>query len=118
MVLRAAAKTGSLSKYVSSLKLPVALGDRLQNFPTEKGLALVAVLRDDEAARFDFVNGFGAVQSINTIDGLRLALDTGVILHLRPSGNAPEMRCYVEAQDMAQAKAILPEALKRIAAFA
>ena len=118
MALQAATKTGSLSAYVSSLNLPIALGDRLQNFPTEKGLALVALLRDDETARAKYVNGFGTVQSINTIDGLRMILDTGMILHLRPSGNAPEMRCYVEAPDALKAKAILAEALDRIAAFA
>jgi phosphomannomutase len=118
MALQAGAKYGSLSAYVTSLNLPVALGDRLQNFPTERGAALVAMLRDDEQSRAKFVAGFGAIQSINTIDGLRMTLDTGVILHLRPSGNAPEMRCYVEGQDATKAKAILAEALTRIAAFA
>jgi phosphomannomutase len=118
MALQAGAETGSLARHVASLNLPIALGDRLQDFPTEKGLALVAMLSDDAAARAKFVNGFGAVQSINTLDGLRMTLDSGVILHLRPSGNAPEMRCYVEAADIAQAKAILSKALNRIAAFA
>jgi phosphomannomutase len=118
MALQAGAKNGSLAAHISSLKLPVALGDRLQNFPTEKGAALVVLLREDEATRAKFASGFGAVQYINTLDGLRMTLESGVILHLRPSGNAPEMRCYVEANDTAQAKVILAEALKRIAAFA
>jgi phosphomannomutase len=118
MALKAGAEKGSLSARVASLNLPAALGDRLQNFPTHKGAALLALLRDDKNARAKFVDGIGMVQSINTIDGLRMTLDTGVILHLRPSGNAPEMRCYVEAKDLAQAKAVLAEALKRIMAFA
>jgi phosphomannomutase len=118
MALQAGAKSGSLSKQVESLKLPVALGDRLQDFPTEKGAALVAMLRDDDHARTKFASGFGAVRSINTLDGLRMTLDSGVILHLRPSGNAPEMRCYVEAETLTQASRILAEALQRIAAFA
>ena len=118
MALQAGAKSGSLARHVSSLKLPIALGDRLQDFATEKGAALVALLRDDENARAKFVSGFGAVQTINILDGLRVTLDSGVILHLRPSGNAPEMRCYVEAKDIGEAGAILAEALNRIAAIA
>jgi phosphomannomutase len=117
MALYAGTTEGSLSRHVQSLQLPVALGDRLQNFATAKGLALVATLRDDTKARAKFLNGFGAVESINTTDGLRMTLDSGVILHLRPSGNAPEMRCYVEGSNMTLAKSILSEALKRIAAF-
>ncbi|MGL4404205.1 MAG: phosphomannomutase [Notoacmeibacter sp.] len=108
---------GSLSSFVARLNLPIALGDRLQNFATETGAALVASLTNDAAARTKFVSGFGAVSSINTIDGLRMTLDTGVILHLRPSGNAPEMRCYVEAKDTDTAKTILAEALLRISTF-
>lgn len=36
------------------------------------------------------------VVDMNKIDGLRLTLDNENIIHLRPSGNAPELRCYVE----------------------
>ena len=118
MALQAGSRNSSLSAYVASLNLPVALGDRLQDFPTEKGAALVAEIRGSDRAQIRFVEGFGKVQFIDTIDGLRMTLDTGVILHLRPSGNAPEMRCYVEAKDAATAKLILAEALRRIAAFA
>ena len=34
---------------------------------------------------------------MNQVDGLRVALASGDIVHLRPSGNAPELRCYGEA---------------------
>jgi phosphomannomutase len=40
---------------------------------------------------------FGHVDSVNRTDGLRIIFDTQEILHLRPSGNAPEFRCYTEA---------------------
>lgn len=30
-------------------------------------------------------------------DGVRLRLDNLDIIHLRPSGNAPELRCYAES---------------------
>jgi phosphomannomutase len=118
MALQAIANSESLSGFVAGLNLPAALGDRLQNFPTQKGANLVAMLRDDAAAQTKFFSGFGTIQAMNTLDGLRMTLDHGVIVHLRPSGNAPEMRCYVEAEDTVKAKAVLEKALKRIAAFA
>jgi phosphomannomutase len=30
-------------------------------------------------------------------DGLRLSFDSGDVVHLRPSGNAPELRVYTES---------------------
>ncbi|HVI73717.1 MAG TPA: hypothetical protein VM683_01920, partial [Anaeromyxobacteraceae bacterium] len=39
----------------------------------------------------------------NQVDGLRVTLAGGDIVHLRPSGNAPELRCYAEADTPARA---------------
>ena len=60
--------------------------------------------------------GFNDVQvmSANTTDGLRLSLNDGCIIHLRPSGNAPEMRCYVEADDMVKAQALVEQVLESV----
>lgn len=48
------------------------------------------------------------------IDGLRVTLESGDIVHLRPSGNAPEFRCYVESDTQVKADALLGAALKAI----
>jgi phosphomannomutase len=37
-------------------------------------------------------------------------------VHLRPSGNAPELRCYAEADDESRARALCDACLARIAA--
>ena len=37
------------------------------------------------------------------IDGQRIILDNNNIVHLRSSANAPELRCYREAESMNQA---------------
>ncbi|HFF1936003.1 TPA: phosphomannomutase, partial [Escherichia coli] len=37
------------------------------------------------------------VKDINNLDGYRFTLNNNVIIHLRSSGNAPELRCYCEA---------------------
>ena len=41
---------------------------------------------------------FGDVVKLDTTDGVRITLSGGDIVHLRPrpSGNAPELRCYTE----------------------
>ncbi len=49
--------------------------------------------------------------AVSDIDGLRVTLTDGRVIHFRPSGNAPEMRCYVEAADKASAASLLDEGL-------
>jgi len=39
----------------------------------------------------------------------------GEIVHLRPSGNAPECRCYAEADSPARAEALVAQHLARLA---
>ncbi|MCL1143248.1 phosphomannomutase [Shewanella gaetbuli] len=41
--------------------------------------------------------------NINTVDGLRCTLANNTIIHLRPSGNAPEFRCYIESDSKQKA---------------
>jgi phosphomannomutase len=41
---------------------------------------------------------------VNDVDGVRVTLRTGEIVHLRPSGNAPELRCYAEADTPGRAR--------------
>ncbi|MBU2023279.1 MAG: phosphomannomutase, partial [Gammaproteobacteria bacterium] len=47
------------------------------------------------------------VVSIDETDGLRMTLNSGDIVHLRPSGNAPELRCYVESSDQMQSISVV-----------
>ena len=74
--------------------------DRLQDVPTEVSQRLVRDLTDTPTARAEFLSQLCGVAeaSINTLDGLRITLSDGRIVHLRPSGNAPELRLYAEAE--------------------
>ncbi len=49
----------------------------------------------------------GEVQSVSTIDGPRFSLVSGDTVHYRASGNAPELRCYVEGVTPERAKELL-----------
>ena len=105
---------GPLSALAARQALPVAAGDRLENFATARSAALMAHLASGREALAAFIAPFGSVEAVDRTDGLRISLSGGRTLHLRPSGNAPEMRCYVEAADEESAKALLAQGLDRI----
>ena len=85
--------------------------DRLEGVATDRSAALIDRLTRDPAARAGCLGAFGAPEGIDTTDGLRMRFASGRILHLRPSGNAPELRVYSEAEDPAQAAAMLAAGL-------
>jgi phosphomannomutase len=57
------------------------------------------------------------VASHDRVDGLRAVMSNGDILHIRPSGNAPELRIYAESHCSENAHSIVKYALAEIAPF-
>lgn len=116
--LVAARRAGqSLAQRVAAEPARFTAADRLQEVPTEASRALVARLVEDAAARAEFLAEFGgAATAVDTTDGLRITLDTGRIVHLRPSGNAPELRFYAEAESADAARDFLARGLEILAA--
>jgi phosphomannomutase len=43
---------------------------------------------------FSEKDGFGPISKINYVDGVRIYFDNGDVAHIRPSGNADELRIY------------------------
>jgi hypothetical protein len=84
-----------LSHLAAGLPARFTSSDRLQDFPTELSCRLLDQLATDPVARRAFFAELGEVTELNQVDGIRATLATGDIVHLRPSGNAPELRCYV-----------------------
>jgi len=62
--------------------------------------------RERLARYFDATHGFGPITRIDYTDGVRVTFANGDIAHLRPSGNAPQLRVYAVAGDEARARAI------------
>jgi phosphomannomutase len=106
-----------LSALAAGFALPVALSDRIENFPQETSTALMAYLRSGMDNLATFLAPIGKPESFSDIDGLRVTLTDRSIIHFRPSGNAPEMRCYVEAETAGQAEKLLEQGLDCIRAF-
>lgn len=96
-------------------KLPrrFTLSDRLKEFPTEISKAKIAEIAEKKLGDSLFGEiACGKVKDIITVDGYRMEFDSGDIIHLRPSGNAPEFRCYVEADNRNRAADLLSKCLK------
>ncbi len=101
-----AAQHKPLSAIAAGFGFRMALSDRLQNAPASQTGPFLAALQD-VAFRDGLFAQAGAIACIETIDGVKLFFDSGDAVHYRASGNAPELRCYVEAVDEPQARALL-----------
>jgi phosphomannomutase len=116
-VLAVLAMAGSepISELVEKLPEIYTASDRIQNFPREKSLAIIEEGLVDPKALLTHL-GFDDLGdlSIDTTDGLRLSSSSGEVIHLRPSGNAPELRCYAQARDPKQAAMIVQQCLGAI----
>lgn len=56
--------------------------------------------------------GFGEIVRINVLDGVRVYFHNGDIAHIRPSGNAPQLRIYANADSQARADRIVELAVR------
>lgn len=92
---------------------------RLKDFPAERSGARIRALREGGAAAVAAAFGadFGTVAALDETDGLRITFGNGEIVHLRPSGNAPELRCYNEAESPGRAAAMNRRCLEILAAW-
>lgn len=99
-VLHAASRRAMrLAQLVRELPARFTASGLLRPFPSEAGRALVARLAAGGAAAAQEFWGatFGAVEAVDFTDGARVTFAGGDIVHIRPSGNAPEFRVYTEA---------------------
>ncbi len=115
LMLLSLAKSSTVESLVNALPQRFTHSDRIQNFPTEKSLAILEHGKKDpeELLRQLGLSELEAVE-VNTTDGLRLSMTNEMTVHLRPSGNAPELRCYAEAASYNIAKTLVDSVLLRL----
>lgn len=105
LALLATAKSdkSKVSALVNQLPARFTYSDRIKNFPTALSQAKIGSLSAGDfkqrKAEFELLFGSvsGSVAGFDETDGLRVMFENGEVIHLRPSGNAPELRCYTEA---------------------
>lgn len=126
LLLLARREGRTLSQLVSTLPPRYTASGLLKNCPVEKSASLLArfTTGDDARDRAAICSAFGSlvagreVTAINRTDGVRITFSNGEIVHLRPSGNAPEFRCYTEASSEARTQELNDRCMAKIAELA
>ncbi|MEQ2025044.1 phosphomannomutase [Xenorhabdus szentirmaii] len=115
LMLLSAAKEKSISQLVNELPPRITFSDRIQNFATNRSERIIKNGKNDPQHLLQKL-GFNNISllDLNAIDGLRMTLSNGNIIHLRSSGNAPELRCYTEADSAETARSLVEQTLNKI----
>ncbi len=100
----------SVGNLLTGLPQRYTASDRLKNFARPCSAAILRYFDDAGAAQARIETAFGhlcgRLAAVDRSDGLRMTFANQEVIHLRPSGNAPEFRCYNEAADPERAEAL------------
>ena len=115
-VLFAAEKSGlSLIDLFSRLPKRFSRAALLKQFPRATALKIVGrfsppaealEIKKDLAQFFTPALGFAAIDRVDYTDGVRILFANGEVAHVRPSGNADELRIYAVADTQSRADAM------------
>lgn len=115
-VLAQARRAGGVAARVALEPARFTAADRIEHIPAARSRALLAAL-DAPGGTDGLLAGLGErLADADRTEGLRLMLASGRVLHLRPSGNAPEFRVYAEAESRAAADDLMQRGLAAMAA--
>jgi phosphomannomutase len=112
ILLLATKQKKKIGQLLAGLPKRYTYSDRLKEFPTEVSQAKIRELysgdqvKDVETLDGVFEEHFGKIKGLDATDGVRITFENDEIVHLRPSGNAPEFRCYTEADSEERAQEI------------
>jgi len=128
-VLFAAAERGcSVSELFAELPRRFSKAGLLKDFPRSASLGILqrltplngsdgdadqhASIATDLARVFTCARGFTSVARLDYTDGVRIIFSNNEVTHIRPSGNADELRIYATADTQARADAIVEEGVR------
>lgn len=107
-VLAEACESGQpVAALVARLPARAKATGRIADVDTQRGRKWIDAL----VARPDALQLLSQTEDIQTVDGAKFVLADGNSLHLRLSGNAPELRVYVETSSPATARILLQNAM-------
>jgi len=101
----------SLVDLVARLPAGAKATGRLADIDTARARSWIDTLVASERERSRAIPVLSGTTEIVTLDGAKFLLGDGSSIHFRLSGNAPELRCYVECPDAGRANAQLMLAL-------
>lgn len=107
---------GGLSGLVAELPARVMQADRLRDVPATTAASFLSEIAQNQTAREALHPLLTTPKSIDLTDGVRMQLNDNISVHLRQSGNAPELRAYVETSNTEQTAQLLSELMARLEA--
>lgn len=113
----------TISGLLADLPQRFTYSDRLTDFPTKRSQQILAdMVASDDGENLQYITNVfkdigEAAVSIDQTDGLRITFENDEVIHLRPSGNAPELRCYNEADSQDRAQALNQRCMRVMAAW-
>ena len=102
----------SLAALVDGLPKRHTASGLIREITATESAPFIARLATDHAFAADLTRH--TIASADTTDGTKLTLGNGDSVHFRASGNAPELRCYVEATSADAASAMVEAILERV----
>ncbi|WP_394229058.1 phosphomannomutase [Shewanella colwelliana] len=108
----------NIRELVARLPQRYTFSDRITNYSHQRSSALMseALGTPDVFLRRIGLSDF-IIDRLDETDGVRFFLHDGSIVHIRASGNAPELRCYVETNDSIKSKALVQSILSILSGF-
>ncbi|MEZ9140958.1 MULTISPECIES: phosphomannomutase [unclassified Shewanella] len=113
-MLLSAAQNTTITQLVDKLPKRFTYSDRRQNFATETSQKILSEAAEQPQVLLTKLGINESIVSIDVTDGLRITLSNDDVLHLRPSGNAPELRCYAESSRLEVAQQLVAQVLNNI----
>ncbi len=112
ILVQAKQQACSVSQLLKTLPRRYTYSDRIKNFPVELSQSILLEMQsgqlEKDSAVFQrlFSGEIDKAVNFDTTDGIRISLANDEVVHIRASGNAPELRCYTEADSYSRAKAL------------
>ena len=114
LLSRVAQAGASVSGLIGALPARFTYSDRLPNIAPERSRQLLSELVESADVIALIFPDKGKPVNIDMTDGVRVTFEDGDVAHLRPSGNAPELRCYAESDSVDGARSLCLATLERV----
>ncbi|WKT93369.1 phosphomannomutase [Brucella anthropi] len=103
-----------LSQMVATLPSRFMKADRVKEVGSDRAAPFLHAIETSQSFRSSFSSLIGEPESISTVDGVRMAFANGDTVHFRQSGNAPEMRIYIETDSAEKTERMLSELIAKL----
>lgn len=100
-----------LSGIAAAFGFRAARSDRITQIGPDASAAFLKWLQESSSGFAAAFASVGEMARCDATDGMKIFLTSGEVVHYRASGNAPELRCYVEAHDEDRATWLLSHGL-------